>query len=230
MSNRPITEDDLHALADGRLGASRRAEVESWLRDHPREAAAVGAWRAQNIRLHEAYDGLLDEASPSRFLARQPSAPRFPLMPVAASLASLPQRAAVAHAVYTPEIRHPVEVGRDQEAHLAAWLSKRLGAPIKPPQLGAAGFDLVGGRLLPGESGAVAQFMYQNEGGKRLTLYVGNGQKTNKETAFRYANEKGIGVFYWVDGTFGYALSGEESREKLLEIATLAYQQMAGRK
>lgn len=249
MSKQPITEDDLHALADGRLDDARRAEVESWLSEHPREAAMVTAWRGQNARLHATYDGMLDEVVPARLLVLQ--TPRFPPLAVAASvaalavgiaigfvardnlpavaapLAALPQRAAIAHAVYVPEIRHPVEVGHDQEDHLVAWLSKRLGAPVKPPRLDRAGFALVGGRLLPGESGAVAQFMYQDEGGQRLTLYVGNGLRENGETAFRYAREKGIGVFYWVDGPFGYALSGEQSREKLLDIATLAYRQLS---
>lgn len=42
--------------------------------------------------------------------------------------------AAVAYAVYSPEKRHPVEVGADQEQHLVNWLSKRLGAILKAPQ------------------------------------------------------------------------------------------------
>jgi len=46
---------------------------------------------------------------------------------------SWPRRAAIAHVVYSPEVRHPVEVGADQEAHLVTWLSKRLGAPLKVP-------------------------------------------------------------------------------------------------
>ena len=40
--------------------------------------------------------------------------------------ATLPQRAALAQAVYEPEVLHPVEVGAEQEAHLVKWLSKRL--------------------------------------------------------------------------------------------------------
>lgn len=82
------------------------------------------------------------------------------------------RRAAVAHVVYSPEVRHPVEVAADQEAHLVAWLSKRLGTPLKIPRLDGLGFALVGGRLLPGGQGPVAQFMYQDGQGQRLTLYV----------------------------------------------------------
>jgi anti-sigma factor RsiW len=123
-------------------------------------------------------------------------------------------------------VRHPVEVGADQEAHLAAWLSKRLGAQLKPPALSSAGYDLVGGRLLPGDQGPVAQFMYQDARGQRLTLYVRTDATDSRETAFRYAREDKVGVFYWLDGKLGYALSGELEKDELLQVATLVYRQL----
>jgi anti-sigma factor RsiW len=69
-------------------------------------------------------------------------------------------RAAVAHAVYVPEVRHPVEV-RAQEEHLSRWLTRRLDVPVKLFDLRAQGFELVGGRLLPDATGPSAQLMYQ---------------------------------------------------------------------
>jgi anti-sigma factor RsiW len=144
----------------------------------------------------------------------------------AAAVASLPQRAAVAHAVYTPEVRHPVEVGAADSAHLVAWLSKRLGAPLRPPQLDALGYALEGGRLLPGQSGPVAQFMYRDNAGARLTLYVSTEQGQNQETAFRYAQEGPLRVFYWIDGRFGYALSGALPKAALGKIADAVYAQL----
>ncbi len=137
--------------------------------------------------------------------------------------------AVVAHAVYSPEVRHPVEVGADQEAHLAAWLSKRLGTKLRVPHLGDLGFALVGGRLLPGQPDdrfPVAQFMYQDGKGQRLTLYVRADMATSRETAFRFAQEKNIGVFYWVDQKLGYALSGEIEKAQLLRVANAVYQQL----
>jgi anti-sigma factor RsiW len=139
---------------------------------------------------------------------------------------SLAHNAAIAHVVYSPEVRHPVEVGADQETHLVQWLSKRLGTPLKVPHFSAEGFDLVGGRLLPGEQGPVAQFMYQDAQGRRLTLYVRTDAAENRETAFRYTLEGKVSVFYWLDGRLGYALSGELPREQLLRIAEAAYKQL----
>jgi anti-sigma factor RsiW len=89
------------------------------------------------------------------------------------------------------ELRHPVEVNVSQEANLVQWLSKRLGRPLVVPNLTAAGYQLIGGRLLPAEEETAAQFMYQNGKGERLTLYMWTG----------------IGASYWSDRGFGYAIA-----------------------
>lgn len=143
-------------------------------------------------------------------------------------------QASLAHAVYAPEIRHPVEVGSAEQEHLVKWLSKRLGRPLKVPDLTGQGYELVGGRLLPGDAGATAvraQFMFQNTGGERLTLYLGavqgEGAGVNpQESAFRFANEGAISSFYWVDQGFGYALTGPVSRDRLMQLAQAVYQQL----
>ena len=83
--------------------------------------------------------------------------------------AALARQAAIAHAVYAPEVRHPVEVPATEEQHLVAWLSKRLGTGLKAPKLAPLGYELVGGRLLSGSNGPVAHFMYQDTRGIRLT-------------------------------------------------------------
>ena len=93
---------------------------------------------------------------------------------VAAPATGFAQRAAVALAVYSPEQRRPVEVDAAHEDQLIAWLSKRMGAPMKPPHLQAVGCVLEGGRLLPGSQGPVAHFMYRDEVGNPRTLYVSN--------------------------------------------------------
>lgn len=144
------------------------------------------------------------------------------------------RQASLAHAVYAPEVRHPVEVGSAEQEHLVKWLSKRLGRPLKVPDLTGQGFELVGGRLLPGDAGATAvraQFMFQNTAGERLTLYLGavqgDGAGVNaQESAFRFANEGLISSFYWVDQGFGYALSGPVPRERLMLLAQAVYQQL----
>lgn len=261
-TNPPLAEADLMAYVDGRLPEGRRGEVESWLSARPQEADRIADYQRQNEELGALYAAVLDEPVPLRlrgvrqiaFLSRVRRAPYalaagFTLLGVCAGMLagwqlhaarsplvtpgmSLVRNAAVAHATYSPEVRHPVEVGADQEAHLVAWLSKRLGTSLRAPRLDATGFKLVGGRLLPGEPkpaggpSPVAQFMYQTEGGQRLTLYV-RTEAANDQTAFHYAREGGVGVFYWIDRNVGYALSSADlNREALLAVANQVYKQL----
>jgi anti-sigma factor RsiW len=139
---------------------------------------------------------------------------------------ALLRQASVAHAVYAPEVMHPVEVSAKDEAHLTKWLSKRLDKKLSIPSFTEQGFHLVGGRLLPAEPGtAAAQFMYENKNMQRFTLYVRAMERKEADTSFRYGENKGIGVFYWVDHDWGYALSGKLDRAALLELADVAYRQ-----
>lgn len=147
------------------------------------------------------------------------------------------RQAVFAHAVYLPEKRHPVEVAASEQEHLVQWLSKRVGKPLKIPNLSTQGFELVGGRLLPGDIGARAQFMFQNAEGQRITLYLGVVDRQpdkahtpdapdTRETRFQFESDGAIPSFYWFDQGFGYALAGQVGREKLMNLATLVYQQL----
>ncbi len=146
-----------------------------------------------------------------------------------ARLVPLSHQAAVAHVVYSPDVRRPVEIAADQEEALVKWLSKRLGTAVRPPKLGALGYELVGGRLLPGNSGPVAQFMYHDASGQRMTLYVTTEGTEKRDTGFRFAREGSVNVFYWVDGKFGYALSAGIDKGELAKIATAVYDQLEPR-
>lgn len=137
---------------------------------------------------------------------------------------NLVAQAAAAHRVYSVEVRHPVEV-RAEEAHLVAWLSKRVGKPLKAPDLQGLGFRLMGGRLLPAADGAAAQFMYEDAAGRRVTCYI-RTDRDGVETAFRFAETDGLAAFYWLDGSLGYALVGPLPRTELLNLARAVYRQI----
>jgi anti-sigma factor RsiW len=243
-----IADTDLHAYTDGQLEDARRVQVEAHLAHDPAAAESVRVWREQNEALRALYNPVLNEPLPQRLLALCAANRRWPSYALAAGAmglgfalgwlaqsyrtdqfveaAALPRRAAVAYAVYAPEVRHPVEVGADQQEHLVKWLSKRLGSELKAPVLTQQGFELVGGRLLPGGKGPVAQFMYQDARGQRITLYVSHRDVEPRDTAFRFSQEDKVAVFYWIDGKLGYALSGEMDRASLLAVATVVYRQL----
>ena len=152
-------------------------------------------------------------------------------------------RAAIAHAVYVPEVKRPVEVDGAHEDQLVTWLSKRMGAPMKAPHLQSLGYALEGGRLLPGARGPVAQFMYRDEAGHRLTLYVSSerpvgasvglahadlrGSDTPRaDAAFRFVSEGQLNVFYWMDGPFHYAITAAADRAALTQVSAEVYRQL----
>jgi anti-sigma factor RsiW len=252
-----VDEAMLHAYADGQLNPSQRAAVEAWLTEHPEIAEQVRDWQAQNQALRGAFDPILEQPVPARLAALTSYRPSslmswrataagvalFALGGIAGWLApgnspfsepsgatSFVADAAAAYRLYTVEVRHPVEVDAAQEAHLVAWLSKRLGSKIAAPQLGQFGFHLVGGRLLPGQivagqASPAAMLMYENADGKRVTCYVVTNGDT-RETAFQFRQADGVSTFFWIDHGLAYAMSGEVDRDKLLALAREVYRQL----
>jgi anti-sigma factor RsiW len=236
-----IGEVELHAYADGQLDVARRAEVEAYLAAHPEAAALVQHLRAQMHALHVSFDGVMNEPIPLRltnalhpqlrtrglaagiaWLACGLVAGWFAharLAPAASAPPIFAREALLAHALYVGEQRHPVEVPAEQEAHLIAWLSKRLDIPIRAPSLQQQGFALLGGRLLPGGDGPLAQLMYQSATGERLTLTVKRAAKPQPYIGFKLMEQQGTSVFYWIDRDYGYALSGGIGRDRLLMVA-----------
>lgn len=139
------------------------------------------------------------------------------------------REAVIAHAVYTPEVRHPVEVTAADESHLVQWLTRRLGKPLKAPALQAQGFRLLGGRLLPGPQSPRAQFMYEDAAGHRVTLYVTvfDEDQVPGETAFRSVRDGAVESFYWIEGRMGYAFSGELPATSAMALAREVYRQLS---
>jgi anti-sigma factor RsiW len=213
-------------------------------------AAQLDEWDRQDAALRALYSPVADEPLPDRLLtplvaAREhtPTVSRSPLWRIAAALALLafgfgagwggarlsegaaaPPLATAAmagFATYAVEVLHPVEVAADDEAHLLQWLSKRLGTPIRAPDLAADGFRLIGGRLLPGDKAPAGLLMYEDDLGRRLALYL--TRSDGQETDLAFAEESGRQAFWWVDGGLGCALAGDLPRDTLRRLAISAY-------
>jgi len=248
-----VTETELHAYLDGALDDAARSRVEAWLAENPADAERVAAYAEQIETLRYAFDPILKEPVPAAMLERggNAPAPSRPWQRIAAAVLLLivggaagwlirdqsgpppgqlavAQNAINAHALYIKERRHAVEVEAKQEKHLVAWLSKRLGQPIRTPSLLTLGYHLVGGRMLPDDGKPAAQFMYENKQGDRLTVYVRRNIES-RETAFQFVNEKGVSAFYWIDADFAYALVGDLTRDGLHEAAKIIHRDLAAR-
>lgn len=249
------TEHELQAYLDGELPAAQALEVEAWLELHPEAVQKLGQWRRQDQTLRELWALLESDPVPAALLAaaRPPARRRMGgwwRQSIAAGLvfalgwgggwygqlasqggaseaSSLPRQAAMAHVVYSPDIQRPVEIGAEQEGAMVSWLSRRMHSRVEPPRLVEAGYELIGGRLLPGAQGPVAQFMYHDAGGQRVTLYVASEPGPSAPQGVRFSSQGPVNVYYWWSRGQGYALSAGMPREKLLNLAQEAQLQLA---
>ena len=256
MSSNTSIDDDLQAYADGQLAPERRQAFELALARDPVLAARVAEIQRQNAWLRAGLDTILHESLPQQLVdAARPRATRTRtfawLASAATSIAMLvvgvaggwyardavlerggtpttfARQAALTHALYAADVNRPVEVWAPEEKRLVAWLTKRLGFPVRAPDLNSVGYALVGGRLVAGNEQPTALFMYENSVKQRLTLQARKQPTGATESAFRYAIEDGVGVYYWIDDQCGYALSGSLDRAQLLTIGRLVYGQLA---
>ena len=139
----------------------------------------------------------------------------------------LTRNAAFAHVVYSPELRQIQATEPDPEAYLLGWLSMSLGVSFRPPKLQLLGYQLIDGRLLPGDHGPAAHFLYFDGNSLRLTLYVSTDQALYPAIKLGFAQEGPVGVYYWIDGKVGYALAGSIDKPELGRLAHAVHAQLS---
>ena len=250
----PVTEEELHAFIDGELPADRQEAVAAWLAAHPEHAALVAGWRSQADSIRARYGAVAGEPVPERLkldqLMRKDRSTSRSWAAVAAAAAviaflagstagwvargasaaaptsfeAFTADALDAYKLYVVEVRHPVEVPGSERTHMTQWLSKRLGSDLRIPDLQSIGLKLVGGRLLPGPTGAAAFYMYEGPSGERFTIYC--AKAATPETALRFKEGQRFAAFYWVDDKVAYAVSGPADRDRLEQVAKTVYEQV----
>ena len=202
VGNAPPTDDQerlLRALGQ-RLGRRRFAAL--W---RPAAAAAAGLFLAATLGAigTEYYDertAVIPEPMPS-----------------------FADTAARVHSFYAGAggASEPTEFGADAASKLGTMLDKRLGAPLRLPDLSQKGFSLVGGRLLPAVDGAAAQLLYRDQAGRLVTVFLGPADKT-RLTATHTSERKDLSLYAWLDGRIGVAVVGGLSGDELRGIAEAA--------
>lgn len=253
MTRRDFTERDIHLALDGEMPPEDRSAFDAWLEANPEMKARSQRFAEDREQLQKAFAPIAAEAVPQRFhgmLGSESRAARslFSWRQMAAALVifalgaaggyglGLWQRPAAvhdrafadnairAHVMYAAEKLHVVEVKADQRDHLLGWLSKRVGVQLVAPDLSGQGYELIGGRLLPDEGKAAAQFMYENPSGERVSLYV-TREKDRRQTGFKSRAEGDTRAFYWMDDDYGCAVAGAAPEQTLMSIADSAYRQ-----
>ncbi|WP_119388923.1 anti-sigma factor family protein [Taklimakanibacter lacteus] len=237
----------LHAYADGEIAGQECRALDERLATDPEARAKVEAWRRQKSWLKEAFDPALDETVPPQIKAALRHRRGFSFSPaaIAAALALLliggaagwfgsqqmnPPKAMEfadlaieAHEIYSRESRHAVEVAANDSEHLTTWLSKRVGQKLVIPDLSARGYSFMGGRLLAAGDQPAAQFMYEDQAKRRITIFL-TANAGGRESKFLVVEKQGVTACYWLDGPLGFVIAGETSRDDIVSLAHLVYQ------
>jgi anti-sigma factor RsiW len=250
---RPINEEELHAYVDGALSATRHAEVEEYLRGHADIAARVQVFAAQRAALRAALAPILEEPVPPELslptlIARHRRPASLPWRQIAASVLlltlggaagwtlrgtsaetsgviALAQEAADSYAVYTPDRARPVEIRATDRDVLAHWLSVRLDRSIKVPDLSAAGYRLMGGRLVATAHGPAGMFMYDNDHGMRLVLLV-RAMGPDRAATMTEHSQGNVNGYAWAGNGLGCSLVGPAAPDVLHPLANEVRRQM----
>jgi len=255
----PISEAELNAYVDGLLPEARAGEVEAFLAQHPDKAAEIAHWRRQNEALTALFPPAgepLPERLQPRLLARRPRGVTLGWAQMAAAIMlvlaiggaagwmlraldrppeseSLIALAVNAHALYVRENRHAVEVAAADRDHLVSWLSNRVERPITPPDLAPEGFELIGGRLLPGDheagvTGPAAQLMYQNAANDRVTVYITAALPAGQR-AYQFETRGSLDAFYWANDRITCTVVGSLPEAEMQAVARKIYTQLTWR-
>ncbi|QIG98356.1 MULTISPECIES: anti-sigma factor family protein [unclassified Bradyrhizobium] len=244
MSNRPITEDDLHAYVDRALEPEREAEVGAYLEKHPDVARRIEAYSNQRTLLRSALLPIAEEPLPPQLnLARMIESPRrrpaswrwaiaamlmisigglggwvirgATLAP-AGGIAALAEEASDSYKVYASDRTRPVEL-RDS-AELVQWVSNRLRQPVKLPDLTKSGYRFMGGRVVPTAHGPAAMFMYDDDRGDRLVVLT-RPMTSDKNAAMAPHSGGDVAGLSWADDGTGYSLVGPRGLGALKPLA-----------
>ncbi len=246
MTETTPREEQLQAFVDGRLDERSHAAVLAWLGQRPEELARLAEYAGLQQELRRrVHDVPLPADDPKTLrlqqdLARRLERPdrRIWLRRAAAvvlllgtgwwsntlyqhyvRLPPIVVGAAQAHHVFGGETERPVELYASAYKEMAAWFSSQLGEPVQIPSLRSVGLRLVGGRLLPGEQGPIAQLLYEDGSGRRLTLAL-SSDPAELGPEFQLVELEGLTAGYWQDGEITYVVVAETSEQQLTAIAS----------
>ncbi len=244
MITLPPSDQDLHAYVDGHLSEPEREQVAQYLAAHPEIAAQVQTWQhdAQQLRaalsgaLHLAPNPHLDPAAIRHGLRRQRSRhfATAALLLIAVSLGGVGgwQARTLNFASHMLPMADAVQayrmfalkdgMARDWTASTSnnpqSWLDQQFARADRIPDLAAAGFTPVGGRMISTEQGAAAMLVYQDPNGRKVSFYIRPPGPQHYLLARGARRDGELQADYWSSDEYNYALvtpADDEAAERV---------------
>jgi anti-sigma factor RsiW len=124
-----------------------------------------------------------------------------------------------AHQVFVGDPRRPVELPAHARREMVTWFSEHLGTDVEIPNLRPLGLRFVGGRLLASSEGPMAQFLYEDRHGDRLSVYL-TAEPTGSGRELQVVQVESVSAGYWQDGELTYTIVADMEVDDLFAIAS----------
>lgn len=125
-----------------------------------------------------------------------------------------------AHRVFAGDTMRPVELGVEAREEAVAWFSSKLGHAVDIPSLAPLGVEFIGARLQGTKEGPLAQFLYEDGAGHRLSLTIARHLDDAPLFDFAISDMAGEQVGYWTDGGLDYAVVARTNDTQIRAIAS----------
>ena len=232
MISMPPSERDLHAYVDHQLNDDDRRLVETFLAGNVEISAQVRAWQQDAQQLRAALSGALQQpANPAldptlirQRLKRQSrrhlasaavlliavsiggfsgwKAREMTLLSAAAPMADAMQ----AYRLFAQQGMLPADYKVDSDGDMQRWLDRYFNRASRLPDLKAAGFEPVSGRLLSTDEGPAAMVMYEDGSGHKVSFYVRPPGPKNTFLPRGSRSDGDLQAEYWSGGGYNYAM------------------------
>jgi anti-sigma factor RsiW len=231
MITLPPSDHDLHAYVDGHLNEAEREQVALYLAAHPEVAAQVRAWQQDAQHLRAALSGALqlppnpqlDPFAIRHGLRRQRSRhfATAALLLIAVSLGGVGgwQARTLNFASHMLPMADAVQAYRmfavndgmasdwsASRGDAQGWLDQHFARADRMPDLAAAGFQPVGGRMISTEQGAAAMLVYQDPNGRKVSFYIRPPGPQNYLLSRGARRDGELQADYWSSAEYNYAL------------------------
>lgn len=234
------TEILLHALIDGELDAGHAREVENHIKDCPRCAAELAAYRemgkavagadlrfAAPLGLRRRIEASLPQSQmPSRRsllrgFAMGSAASAIAATGLVAVILRTDDAQRIGSEVVSAHLRslqagHLTDVLSTDQHTVKPWFNGKLD--VSPPvvDLTAQGFTLIGGRLDYVDARAIAAVVYRRRA-HVINLFVAQTASTERQPA-RIETIRGFNIRHWSEGGLNYWAVSDLARDELAEF------------
>ncbi|VVM67034.1 hypothetical protein PS662_01604 [Pseudomonas fluorescens] len=233
MITLPPSECDLHSYVDGHLSETDRQALEIYLASNSVLYAQVQAWQldAQRLRalmrdeLHLAPNPTLDPAFIRKRLlpnrARQYATAAVVLMAVSVgglcgwqmrgmSMSGTPPMADAVQAYRMFALKDDVasDWKPSESSDVQDWIDANFASANRLPDLLAAGFKPVKGRLVSTEQGAAATVIYKDASGRTVSFFIRPPVSRRHPLPHGTRRDGELQTDYWSGNGYNYAVVG----------------------